>query len=298
MAANSLSFPSAGCPRRRSNITGLLRVILWTVLTCGATSFAQQAEVSLRLDVVAWGDEIGGLSFKSGEKAGNITALSFRYSEPVSYSGPAVMEIFKNGDGKTTPKDPPSKEDLEHELKPLLPEDMETSAGKDAPPKTGLALELEKRRKKAPNLVALASLPSGCRRATVLLAPAGDGTFIAYVIDDDPSKLPVGQLRVHNLSPHTVAMKCNGGAPREIKPRGSQVIETPDQQLTYELAYQLGDEWKFQEHNIIPIRAAEQTQMIILRSRNSFFLSADGSAGGFLQMVTLRRQAAGATPAP
>lgn len=65
---------------------------------------AQQAEVSLKVDVVAWGDEIGDLSFKSGEKNGEITALSFRYSTSVPYSGPALIEILKNGDGNTKPK--------------------------------------------------------------------------------------------------------------------------------------------------------------------------------------------------
>lgn len=248
---------------------------------------AQQGEVALKLDVVAWGDEIGGLSFKSGEKAGDITALAFRYSEPIPYSGPALMEIFKNGDGKTKPKPPPTAEDLEHELIPLKLEEI--SANKDAPVKQGLALELEKRRKKAPNLVALASLPSGCRRATVLLAPVGDGTFLAYVIDDDPSKLPMGQLRIHNLSPHTIAMKLNGATPKEIKTRGSLVVPVANEQITYDLAYQLGDEWKFQEHNYMQIFAKDQTQMIILKSNNSFFLSSDGSSGGYLQVVTLRR---------
>ena len=57
----------------------------------------------------------------------------------------------------------------------------------------------------------------------------------------------------------------------------------------YQLAYKKDDGWKIQENNIIPVRANEQTQMIILRSRNQYFLSADGASGGFLQMVTLRR---------
>jgi hypothetical protein len=248
---------------------------------------AQQGEVALKLDVVAWGDEIGGLSLKSADKAGGITALSFRYSAPVSYSGPALMEIFKNGDGNSKPQHKPSEEDLKHQLMPLVPE--EAPAANDAPAKQGLALELEKRRKKAPNLVALAALPSGCRRATVLLAPVGDGTFLAYVIDDDPSKLPVGQLRIHNLSPHTIAMRINRAAPKEIKTRGSLVVPVSNEQISYELAYQLSDEWKFQEHNFMQIFTRDQTQMIILRSKNSFFLSSDGSTGGYLQVVTLRR---------
>jgi hypothetical protein len=284
MAANSQSFRFAGCPRRKSNLAWFLAALF---LPFATPVGAQQTEVSLKLDVVAWGDEIGGLSFKSGERAGDITALSFRYSAPVSYSGPALMEIFKNGDGDIKPKPEASAEDLQHQLRPL--KTVASAANKDAPAKQGIALELEKRREKAPNLVALAALPSGCRRATVLLAPVGDGTFFAYVINDDPSKLPLGQLRIHNLSPHSIAMRFSGAAPKEIKARGSIIIPVVNEQISYDLAYQLGTEWKFQEHNFLPIYAKDQTQMIVLKSNNSFFLSSDGSSGGYLQAVTLRR---------
>jgi hypothetical protein len=287
MAANSPSLRSAGCPNRKSNIITVFGALLFPLLTLVSPLAAQPADVSLRLDVVAWGDEIGGLSFKSGEKAGSITALSFRYSKPIPYSGPALMEIYKNGDGDTTPKPPPTAEDLEHEMIPLKPEDY--IVDKAAPAKQGLALELEKRREKAPNLVALAALPSGCARATILLAPAGDGTFIAYVIDDDPSKLPVGQLRIHNLSQHAVAMKINGAPPKEIKTRSAIVVPVQNEQISYDLAYQLNGEWKFQEHSFLQVFAKDQTQFIILRSNNSYFLSSDGSSGGYLQLVTLRR---------
>lgn len=249
---------------------------------------AQQGDVSMKIDVIAWGNEIGGLSFKAGDKSSDIRALPFRYSTPVSYSGPALMEIYKNGDGTTKVTVQPSKEDLEHVSKPLIVEEpKDAQAG--AQPKTALALELEKRRQKAPNLIALVPLPSGCRRATVLLAPNSDGTFMGYVIDDDPSKLPLGQIRIHNLSPIKIAMRCNGAEAKEMKTREAMVVPAPEGALSYDLAYQDGEEWKFQEHNIIPVRPDEQTQMIILRSNNSFFRSADGSAGGFLQTVTLRR---------
>jgi hypothetical protein len=142
-------------------------------------------------------------------------------------------------------------------------------------------------------LVALARIPSGCTRATVLLAPNGDGTFQAMVVDDNPTKLPPGKLRVQNLSPYTIAMRFNGrgAAPMELKRNQSTVVDAPGQQVIYELAYKLGEEWKFQENNIIEVRGDEQTQMIILRSDNRFFLSSDGAAGGFLQNVVLRRRA-------
>ncbi len=287
MAANSQSSRSAGCLRRKFDFSGVVAGILLPIFASITPLAAQPADVSLKVDVVAWGNEIGGLSLKSGDKAGDITAMPFSYSKPIPYSGPAVMEIFKNGDGNTPPKPQPSAEDLKHQAMPLIVE--APAADKDAPAKQGLALELEKRRKKSPNLVALAAIPSNCRRATVLLAPVGDGTFLAYVIDDDTAKLPVGQLRVHNLSSLTIGMRFNGGATKEMKTRASMVVPVKDEQVAYDLAYKVGTEWKFQEHNYLPIYATDQTQMVILQSDNSYFLSSDGSSGGFLQVVTLRR---------
>ena len=78
----------------------------------------------MKIDVVAWGDAIGGLSFKSGKKDGRITAQAFSYSEPVTYSGPRVLEIQQSGEGRVV-KDsgPGTPEDKEHESKPLIIED-------------------------------------------------------------------------------------------------------------------------------------------------------------------------------
>jgi len=287
MAANSRLSRSAGCHLRKSNIARLLAAIVLPGIAILSPLRAQQNDVSMKIDVVAWGDEIGGLSFKSGDKKGGIKALSFRYSDPVSYNGPAVMEIFKNGDGDAKLKQAPSDEDLQHQLMPLLPEDA--AGDKNMPAKQGIALELENRRKKNPDLVALAALPSGCARATVLLAPAAGGTYIAYVIDDDPSKLPVGQLRVHNLSQHTIALRCAALGTKELKTRESFVVPVANEQISYDLSYQVDAEWKFQEHNYLQVFAKDQTQMIILKSNNSFFLSSDGSSGGYLQVVLLRR---------
>jgi hypothetical protein len=290
MAAKSRLSHSAGCPRRKSERPGILAPLWFFAIALASPLAAQQGEVSLKIDVVAWGNEIGGLSLKREERNGAITARAFRYSTPVSYSGPAIMEIYKTGDGNVTPQAKPTADDVLHQLSPLQPEPEAAPAGPATPAKQGIALELEKRREKEPNLVALAQIPPNCRRATVLLAPASDNTFIAYVIDDDPSKLPPGQLRVHNLSTHTIAMRIAGQAEaKELKTRESFVTTAANQQFIYELAYQLDGEWKFQESNVIPVIENEQTQMIILRSANQFFRSSDGSTSGYLQIVTLRR---------
>jgi len=251
---------------------------------------AQEPGVAMKIDLVAWGDNITGLSLKPGQSKGGITALAFRYSKPLDYSGPAIMEIYKSGGEESTPTEAPSAEDLAHEAKPLVADDSNSDPGNEAKPKQGLALELTKRREKQPTLVALASLPaSGSRRATILLAPADEGTFIAYVIDDDPAKLPPGKLRIHNISPFEISVRCNGSLTKELKLRESFMAPAQNQQLIYEIAYKNGNEWKVQENNIIPVREAEQTQMIILQSNNQYFASSGGGNGGFLQIITLRR---------
>lgn len=243
----------------------------------------------MKIDVVAWGDDIHGLTFKKGESNGEISALGFRYSaEPVSYTGPLLMEIYQTGSGPARPAVVVSQDDKDHELMPLIVKEEKPAAGED--PRTPLAIELEKRRKENPSLVALAQLPgSSCRRATVLLAPAANGTFIAYVIDDDPSKLPPGKLRVHNLSSYEIALRCNGRENKEFKTREAHIFSPADNSIIYELAYKQRNEWVVQGNNILSIQPTDQVQMIILRSRNQYFLSSDGSSGGFLQIVTLRR---------
>jgi hypothetical protein len=275
----------------KSNILRSAAVRAIALFALSMPAPAQDAEVSMRVDVVAWGDEIRGLTLGKPGTTNTLTALPFRYSQAASYSGPVLMEIYKSGDGGTSETRPaPTAEDLEHESIPI-PVEKRPDGEPEAGPKSATAIELEKRRKEKPDLVSLAKLPANCRRATVLLAPAADQTFQAYVIDDDPTKLPAGQLRIHNLSPHTVALRLNDAAPKEIKTRGSLLVPAASEQVIFELAYQVGGEWKFQESNIIPVRANEQTQMVILRSENQFFLSSDGTGSGYLQIVTLRRAA-------
>lgn len=287
MAVNSKLSRSAGYRLRKFNITAFVPLLFGLAL---ASLRAQEPSVAMKIDLVAWGDNITGLSLKAGQSKGGVTALAFRYSKPLDYSGPAIMEIYKSGGEESTHAVAPSAEDLAHELKPLVADDSNDGPGKDAKPKQGLALELAKRREKQPTLVALAPLPaSGCRRATILLAPADEGTFIAYVIDDDPGKLPLGKLRIHNLCPFEISVRCNGSLTKELKVRESFIAPAKNQQLIYEIAYKSGDKWKMQENNIIPVRETEQTQMILLRSTNGFFQSSDGAVGGFLQIVTLRR---------
>lgn len=219
----------------------------------------------MRVDLVSWGDEISGLSLRA---AGGqpFTAYPFRYSKSHSYSGPRLMEIHQTA--AAAAKSPAV----------ATPEELAK-----IPP------ELLKRRKEAPTLVGLAMLPSGSERATVLLEPAAGGFFQTRVIDDDPSKLPVGKVRVHNLSPHPLALRIGGGQSRQLAIRESATFSPANQELIYELAYQKDDQWIVQENNLVPAASDEQTQMIVLKSDSSHFVSAGGTRSGYLQIVFLRR---------
>jgi len=242
-----------------------LAASILTSLSASAQSAGN--DVSMKIDLVAWGESIAGLSLKSASSDKTFTALSFRYSKPVSYAGPAVMEIHqKAGSGSPQPQ---------------------PAAGAD--PATGIPAALAERRKKDPTLVSLVPLPAGASHVTVLLAPAAGGTYQPYVINDDPSKLPLGRLRIHNLSPYPIAMRCNNKTGGELKTKGSMLVQPQNREVIYELAYQNEGEWVMQENNITTVNDDEQAQMVVLKSDANFFTSQDGSTSGFLQTVVLLR---------
>lgn len=234
---------------------------------------ASSGQVSMKLDIVSWGSDLKGLTFKTAGRGQEITALAFTYSKPITYSGPDVLEIFQDAAAAAASVGTKIVEN-------------------GAPPSP----ELEKRRKDDPTLVAIAKLPMNSRRATVLIAPAKGGTYQTFVIDDDPSKSPYGRLRIHNYSPLRIALRCNNGkAGKELGIKDTFIVAPENGQVLYELAYQKDNKWKNQENNVIPVHEKEQVQLIILKSDAGFFQSSDGSRGGFLQAVVLRRQAE-ATP--
>lgn len=241
-------------------------VAVW--LAAAVVALAQGDQVSMRLDLVGWGDEISGLALRT---PGNtpFTAHAFRYGKPQAYTGPAVLEIYQ-ASGESVPAVAPVAADESAKLPAVLKQVLE-------------------RRKNSPGLVALVPLPAGSKRATVLLMPAPGGTFLAYVMDDDPTKLPVGRLRVHNLSPHLLAIRIGGKDSHQIPQHGSCTVAPSGQELVYELAYQLDDEWKDLENNLLAVAEDEQTQMVVLKSDSEYFSSSNGSRSGFLQIVTLRR---------
>ena len=261
---------------------------LWSTLPASAQKSSQ--EVSMKIDVVSWGETIPGLTIKSNKAGTPVSALAFRYSKPVNYSGPNILEISQTSQGAALPGTPATApkatpKPATADAPPAAPADANAPA--DAASQIPAAILA--RRKDNPNLVALALLPADSKHITVLLAPAAAGTFLAYVLDDDPSKLPFGRLRIHNLSPHFIAMRCNNSTVSKLHTKDAVVVAPKNREVIYELAYEKDGEWVEQENNLATVRDDEQVQLVVLQSEATFFASADGSHSGFLQTVTLRR---------
>lgn len=248
-----------------------------------AAALAQEGDaVSLKVDLVAWGHDISGLSVSAANKKEGVTAKAFQYSKPVSYAGSNVMEIYQNSNAGAETKDPGAP------VPPQPPKTAKPAAGEAASTEP-VSPELLKRRKEKPDLVALAAIPANSKRVTILLAPGPDHTYKTVVIDDDPSKLPLGNLRIHNYSAFVIAMRCNGTAAKELKTKDAFVVKPNNHQVIYELAYQDGEQWKMLENNIVRVGDDEQAQMIVLKSDSDYFQSTNGTRSGFLQAVILRR---------
>ena len=281
----------------KSNTIPHIHALVAALFTLSQSAFPQSKDdnsprVALKIDVVSWGEDIPGLTIKSSGKSTEVKALAFRYSKAVAYSGSNILEISQTP-GATNPEpilSDADKEMLKNRPKPAAPAPVVINPA-DVPK------EIQQRRKDNPTLVALALIPVDCRRATILLAPGKAGTFQAYVIDDDPSKLPPGKLRIHNYSALPIAMRCNGKEARELNTKDSMIVPPEGDQVIYELAYKKEDAWKIQENNVIPVAATDQAQLIVLQSDASFFASSDGSRSGFLQCVVLRRLPEPLTPA-
>ena len=109
----------------RSNIHSTLLPAL-ACLCFASPAFAQKAtqQVAMKIDVVSWGETIPGLSIKSGKAGVPVTALAFRYSKPVTYVGPNILEISRNS--ATAPAAPAAAATPAAPEAPADPEDPAT----------------------------------------------------------------------------------------------------------------------------------------------------------------------------
>lgn len=250
----------------------------------------------MRVNLVSMAEEISALKLGTGSK--ETTARAFQYSQAMSYSGPQLMEISQ-GEVKKRKRIEFEEDDFVDDEYPEdeeLPED-EPPAGEEIAPaaaKGPVPPYIQARREETnnPELVALATLPANSSVATVLMYPDSGGTFRTLVFDDDPRKLPYGQMRVHNLSPYDITLRFDREGQPVILKTGQSSIAKPrnDKVMIYELAYFKDDRWKFQERNVITVREEEQINFVVVQSGASRFQSGSGQRSGFLQTAALRRR--------
>ena len=276
----------------KSNPTMLRRLSVLLILgLTGFNSYAQepdnQPKVSLKINLVAWGEDIPGLRIKSKSKAKETTALGFRYSKPLNYSGSRILEISQK-EGAELP--PPPDREFDPRFDKPRPKTPVKDKAQEAVDRSETPKEILRRREKNPELIALATLPTNSSQVTILLAPGSGGTYQTYVIDDDPRRLKKGVLKIHNLSHEKVAIQCNKLPPKQLS-YGESMMVAPSKKksIIYKLAYLKGDKWKTQETNLINVGPQDQVQFIILQSNASYFSSGTGSRTGHLQRVELRR---------
>lgn len=258
---------------------------LTALFVCLVTVSAQdESKVKMKVDLVAWGNEIPNLTLKKPDGEG-MSAFSFTYNESINYSGPQILAIYQKPKG-SAPQEGEESPDSAPRRRPLPEKKIDLSEAKSP-----LVAALFARKAEEPELVSLVKLPLNSRHITILLAPASNGVYQPYVIDDDPKKLPVGKLRVHNLSRFPIRIEQLQGPQKcQLKPNESFVFRgNSKNRFTYRLSYQKDNQWTPLPSNQIVLSEDTQSQFIVLKSDNQHFVSSDGTRSGFLQSVVLER---------
>lgn len=276
-------------------------LLLFFSTVCVVQALPEEKTVSMQIDFVAWGDDIKNLSCGKSHDRKQFDALAFRYSEPIDYRGPAVLELHRSASSGANDADEATREQALRDQQALQnPSAKQKPSPQSKSPqsaqhntivdkKSALHRELEKRRETEPTLLALIPLPPAVRRVTILLTPLTAELYRGFVINDDPSKLPFGKIRIHNLSSNLIGIQQQGKKLIEL-PSGTFAMAEPIRgQFVYELSYREGKNRRIQENNLLRVPEREQCQMFIVESDHVFFQASDGTRNGKYQVVILRR---------
>ncbi len=258
-----------------------------------AQNTGDEMKVNMQIDFVSWGEDISGLEIRDGEIVIPVKALAFRYSESLEYSGSQILALgfgHKDGTAKKENMEAPDRwRGASKESETVVSEATSGSKKDHQVLSSEIPSHLAKARETDPSLAALIMLPTNSRRVTILLAPGPDRTLVPHVLDDDPSRQPLGMVRVHNFSPHPISLNTSDGKSKGLDPGKNFISPAPGSTFAYELAYQINGVSKIQENNLVSVSSDELIHMVVLRNNSSFFSSSDGSRGGFMQVALLRR---------
>ncbi len=271
----------------------MLSLSTTSIIPLHAQDRDENNNVSMRIDFVSWGENISGLELRDGKSGTPVSALAFQYSKTIEYAGPQLIALAYGEISEAESKKMAAELDLvrrrmEEEgavnTEPKSLTKIDTDVDKGEVPKA-----LAEARKKDPKLAALVKLPTNSRHVTILLAPGPNKSLIPHILDDDPSKQPLGKIRVHNLSSYPIRLLTNSKKSEVLAPGKNFISEAPSENFIYELAYNIDGKWISQENNLVVIRPNQQVHMVVLRNESSFFTSSDGSRGGYMQTAFLRR---------
>jgi len=282
--------------KTRSLVSLALAISCQGIVPLIAQNRNDAVKVSMYIDFISWGEDIEGLEVHQLDRSTPVKALAFRYSEPLEYSGSQILALALGQGGEVAAKRKAEALDAwrrsRKEERIEVPEAiLAPKAFADAAKGVGgeIPKALAAARNKDPVLAALVKLPANSRRVTILLAPGPDRSLVPHIFDDDPTRQPLGKVRVHNFSPYPISLITNSKQSGALAPGKNFIASAPRGTFAYELAYKIDGAWKIQENNLLSIRPDEQMHMVVLRNGSSFFSSSDGSRGGFMQTALLRR---------
>lgn len=282
--------------KNRSFASLLLAVSCLGMMPLQAQARDGPTNVSMHIDFISWGEDIPKLEVRDGKSSIPASALAFRYSEAIEYTGSQILALaIGQGDDKAAKEKSEAfeawrsrqkEEGIDFPEAMLAPKAImdAAEAAKGQIPKA-----LAQARERDPSLAALVKLPAMARRVTILLAPGPDRSLVPHVLHDDPERQPLGMVRVHNFSPHPISLTTGDGKTQRLEPGKNFLAPSPGGTFAYELAYEIGGIARTQENNLVNVRPVELMHMVVLNSGSSFFSSGDGSRGGFMQTALLRR---------
>lgn len=228
---------------------------LLALTTICAFGIPDAPQVSIRFRAIGWAGDSTTLVFKQNGKWTRLKAPLFSYSEPYQYQGPSNLELFT-----AEPLPPPvitldgtGGFSVNENTKPDV-----IHVAPDAVPAVSVSID--------PRI----------RRATLLVGESG-GKHNILVIGDNEDDFPPGQVRLYNVTPYRMAIRCNKTTTITLNSNECHVAQAgSNEELTLEPAYEINGKWKKLVSKRIAARRGYQATHFFLQSGSNYFRAMDG----------------------
>lgn len=239
---------------------------LTTICACGASDAPQ---VSLKFRAIGWAGESTTLVFKQNGKWTRLKAPLFAYSEASQYQGPSNLDLYT-----AEPLPPPvitldgtggfsTNENTKNDVIHVAP---------DAIPAVSVSIDAR------------------IKRATLLVGESG-GKYNVSVVDDNQDDFPPGQVRLYNVTPYRMAIRCNKTTTIALNPNECRIVQAGvDEELTVEPAYEINGKWRKLVSKRIAARSGYQATHFFLQSGSNYFRSMDGQIMTAIPSFTVYNQ--------